>query len=161
MGSGRRSGQPSDPRSLRRYPAAEEIFCARRLDLTRPRANELSAWSGGRLPPEASSKVAVEKGRRRMKANQIRRAVKRHSQIAGGRRSGGRNNGGPILYRGLQAGHRTEGLCRMAANALIRPLRLIINSPSGLLRPRQHVFNRTQFADGIRKIKNIGDSRDL
>ncbi|MEA5989383.1 pseudouridine synthase, partial [Salmonella enterica subsp. enterica serovar Virginia] len=26
--------------------------------------------------------------------NQIRRAVKRHSQIAGGRRSGGRNNNG-------------------------------------------------------------------
>lgn len=46
------------------------------------------------LPPETSSKVAVEKDRRRMKANQIRRAVKRHSQIAGGRRSGGRNNNG-------------------------------------------------------------------
>ncbi len=40
-----------------------------------------------------SSKVAVEKDRRRMKANQIRRAVKRHSQVSGGRRSGGRNNG--------------------------------------------------------------------
>lgn len=45
------------------------------------------------LPPETSSKVAVEKDRRRMKANQIRRAVKRHSQVSGGRRSGGRNNG--------------------------------------------------------------------
>ncbi|HHU9817236.1 TPA: hypothetical protein ACULAA_003760, partial [Escherichia coli] len=30
----------------------------------------------------------------RMKANQIRRAVKRHSQVSGGRRSGGRNNNG-------------------------------------------------------------------
>ncbi|HCN6316245.1 TPA: pseudouridine synthase, partial [Escherichia coli] len=29
-----------------------------------------------------------------MKANQIRRAVKRHSQVSGGRRSGGRNNNG-------------------------------------------------------------------
>ncbi|STG54715.1 23S rRNA pseudouridylate synthase B [Escherichia coli] len=38
------------------------------------------------LPPETSSKVAVEKDRRRMKANQIRRAVKRHSQVSGGRR---------------------------------------------------------------------------
>ncbi|ELY5736021.1 23S rRNA pseudouridylate synthase [Escherichia coli] len=46
------------------------------------------------LPPETSSKVAVEKDRRRMKANQIRRAVKRHSQVSGGRRSGGRNNNG-------------------------------------------------------------------
>ncbi|HCR8364327.1 TPA: 23S rRNA pseudouridylate synthase, partial [Shigella flexneri] len=45
------------------------------------------------LPPETSSKVAVEKDRRRMKANQIRRAVKRHSQVSGSRRSGGRNNG--------------------------------------------------------------------
>ncbi|MCS1302834.1 23S rRNA pseudouridine(2605) synthase RluB [Escherichia coli] len=46
------------------------------------------------LPPETSSKVAVEKDRRRMKANQIRRSVKRHSQVSGGRRSGGRNNNG-------------------------------------------------------------------
>ncbi|HAD93667.1 MAG TPA: hypothetical protein DCG55_10830, partial [Salmonella bongori] len=46
------------------------------------------------LPPETSSKVAVEKDRRRMKANQIRRAVKRHSQMAGGRRASGRNNNG-------------------------------------------------------------------
>lgn len=40
------------------------------------------------LPPEIASKVAVEKDRRRMKANQIRRAVKRHSQTAGGPRQG-------------------------------------------------------------------------
>ncbi len=40
------------------------------------------------LEPEASSKVAVEKDRRRMKANQIRRAVKRHSQTAGASRQG-------------------------------------------------------------------------
>lgn len=40
------------------------------------------------LPPETASKVAVEKDRRRMKANQIRRAVKRHSQTAGGPRQG-------------------------------------------------------------------------
>ncbi|SQB39979.1 23S rRNA pseudouridylate synthase B [Citrobacter koseri] len=46
------------------------------------------------LAPETTSKVAVEKDRRRMKANQIRRAVKRHSQVGGGRRSGGRNNNG-------------------------------------------------------------------
>ena len=46
------------------------------------------------LEPETASKVAVEKDRRRMKANQIRRAVKRHSQVSGGRRAGGRNNNG-------------------------------------------------------------------
>ncbi len=40
------------------------------------------------LEPETSSKVAVEKDRRRMKANQIRRAVKRHSQTAGASRQG-------------------------------------------------------------------------
>ncbi len=43
------------------------------------------------LPAETTSKVAVEKDRRRMKANQIRRAVKRHSQVgnSNNRRSGG------------------------------------------------------------------------
>lgn len=41
------------------------------------------------LPPETSSKVAVEKDRRRMKANQIRRAVKRHSKTSTSRRTGG------------------------------------------------------------------------
>jgi 23S rRNA pseudouridine2605 synthase len=52
------------------------------------------------LTPETASKVAVEKDRRRMKANQIRRAVKRHSQVSGNRqtsgnrRSGGRSNNG-------------------------------------------------------------------
>ncbi len=48
------------------------------------------------LAPETSSKVAVEKDRRRMKANQIRRAVKRHSQMGNNnnnRRSSSRNNG--------------------------------------------------------------------
>ncbi|EOC1267978.1 23S rRNA pseudouridine(2605) synthase RluB [Cronobacter malonaticus] len=40
------------------------------------------------LEPETASKVAVEKDRRRLKANQIRRAVKRHSQTAGGARQG-------------------------------------------------------------------------
>jgi len=50
------------------------------------------------LKPETESKVAVEKDRRRMKANQIRRAVKRHGQTSskparsGGRRST-RNSG--------------------------------------------------------------------
>jgi len=46
------------------------------------------------LTPETTSKVAVEKDRRRMKANQIRRAVKRHSQVNSNRRSGSRNNNG-------------------------------------------------------------------
>jgi 23S rRNA pseudouridine2605 synthase len=46
------------------------------------------------LKPETTSKVAVEKDRRRMKANQIRRAVKRHSQVGGSRRPGGRSNNG-------------------------------------------------------------------
>ncbi|BDH45665.1 pseudouridine synthase [Salmonella enterica subsp. enterica serovar Choleraesuis] len=45
------------------------------------------------LPAETNTKVAVEKDRRRTKANQIRRAVKRHNQVGGGsRRSGGNNN---------------------------------------------------------------------
>lgn len=38
------------------------------------------------LPPETTSKLPVEKDRRRTKANQIRRAVKRHSQVSGSRR---------------------------------------------------------------------------
>ena len=38
------------------------------------------------LPPESISKVPVEKDRRRTKANQIRRAVKRHTQVSGNRR---------------------------------------------------------------------------
>lgn len=46
------------------------------------------------LSLEISFKVVVEKDRRRMKANQIRRAVKRYSQVSGGRRFGGRNNNG-------------------------------------------------------------------
>lgn len=46
------------------------------------------------LPAETTSKVAVEKDRRRMKANQIRRAVKRHSKASGsGRRTGGGRSG--------------------------------------------------------------------
>ncbi|MBS6057989.1 MAG: 23S rRNA pseudouridine(2605) synthase RluB [Mixta calida] len=38
------------------------------------------------LPPESVSKVPVEKDRRRTKANQIRRAVKRHAQLGNNRR---------------------------------------------------------------------------
>ena len=51
------------------------------------------------LKPETESKVAVEKDRRRVKANQIRRAVKRHGQTSskparsGGRRASTRNSG--------------------------------------------------------------------
>jgi 23S rRNA pseudouridine2605 synthase len=41
------------------------------------------------LAPETATKVAVEKDRRRMKANQIRRAVKRHSKVNTGQRRGG------------------------------------------------------------------------
>ena len=60
------------------------------LDLTQ--TNYLRDLVG--LTPETTSKVAVEKDRRRMKANQIRRAVKRHSQVSSNRRSGSRNNNG-------------------------------------------------------------------
>ncbi|WP_058910276.1 23S rRNA pseudouridine(2605) synthase RluB [Entomohabitans teleogrylli] len=45
------------------------------------------------LQPETDSKVAVEKDRRRLKANQIRRAVKRHSKVTSSRRSGGGRSG--------------------------------------------------------------------
>ena len=44
------------------------------------------------LTPETSSKVAVEKDRRRLKANQIRRAVKRHSQTSANPRQGNNSN---------------------------------------------------------------------
>ncbi|TKI08123.1 23S rRNA pseudouridine(2605) synthase RluB [Martelella alba] len=40
------------------------------------------------LPAETVSKVPVERDRRRLKANQIRRAVKRHTQLTSGRRGG-------------------------------------------------------------------------
>ncbi len=50
------------------------------------------------LPQETVSKLPVERERRRVKANQIRRAVKRHSQVAAPTRRGGqsskRNSGG-------------------------------------------------------------------
>ncbi|EOC1287252.1 23S rRNA pseudouridine(2605) synthase RluB [Cronobacter muytjensii] len=63
------------------------------------------------LPPETASKVAVEKDRRRMKANQIRRAVKRHSQTAGS----GARQGAPA--RQGQAGvARPTGNARPAEN---------------------------------------------
>ncbi|SLM63128.1 MULTISPECIES: 23S rRNA pseudouridine(2605) synthase RluB [Dickeya] len=51
------------------------------------------------LSPETVSKLPVERERRRVKANQIRRAVKRHSQVgathrpAAGRRSAPKRNG--------------------------------------------------------------------
>ncbi|AIR67982.1 MULTISPECIES: 23S rRNA pseudouridine(2605) synthase RluB [Dickeya] len=51
------------------------------------------------LTPETVSKLPVERERRRVKANQIRRAVKRHSQVgvsnrpAAGRRSAPKRNG--------------------------------------------------------------------
>jgi 23S rRNA pseudouridine2605 synthase len=41
------------------------------------------------MPEETVTKVAVEKDRRRTKANQIRRAVKRHSNVSGSPRRGG------------------------------------------------------------------------
>lgn len=46
------------------------------------------------LPAETTSKVAVEKDRRRMKPNQIRRAVKRHGKTSGSRRSSGTGRSG-------------------------------------------------------------------
>ncbi len=45
------------------------------------------------LPPETTSKLPVERERRRVKANQIRRAVKRHSQVTQSRRSAPKRNG--------------------------------------------------------------------
>ncbi|QBH96167.1 23S rRNA pseudouridine(2605) synthase RluB [Limnobaculum zhutongyuii] len=43
------------------------------------------------LPPETQSKLPVERDRRRTKANQIRRAVKKHSQRPASRNSGRRS----------------------------------------------------------------------
>ena len=68
-------------------------------DLTLPKGLPRGGWTELDLPqinylrelveldPETVSKMPVEKDRRRVKANQIRRAVKRHSQVALGRRS--------------------------------------------------------------------------
>jgi 23S rRNA pseudouridine2605 synthase len=64
---------------------------ARRLYRAGPGADQLSARTGGTYP-ETSSKVAVEKDRRRLKANQIRRAVKRHSQTSANPRQGNNSN---------------------------------------------------------------------
>ncbi|EKY3198879.1 23S rRNA pseudouridine(2605) synthase RluB [Cronobacter turicensis] len=64
------------------------------------------------LPPETASKVAVEKDRRRMKANQIRRAVKRHSQTAGGPRQGAPARQG----QGQAGAARPAGSARPAEN---------------------------------------------
>lgn len=64
------------------------------------------------LPPETASKVAVEKDRRRMKANQIRRAVKRHSQTAGGPRQGAPARQG----QGQAGAARPAGRARPAEN---------------------------------------------
>jgi len=48
------------------------------------------------LKAETTTKLPIERDRRRVKANQIRRAVKRHSQVTGGRpaTSSRRNNAG-------------------------------------------------------------------
>ncbi|PLR41664.1 23S rRNA pseudouridine(2605) synthase RluB [Chimaeribacter californicus] len=68
-------------------------------DLTLPKGLPRGGWTELDLPqinylrelveldPETVSKMPVEKDRRRVKANQIRRAVKRHSQVAPSRRS--------------------------------------------------------------------------
>lgn len=45
------------------------------------------------LPAETTSKLPVERERRRVKANQIRRAVKRHGQAGPARRSAPKRNG--------------------------------------------------------------------
>ncbi|VCW49782.1 Ribosomal large subunit pseudouridine synthase B [Escherichia coli] len=87
-GSGWCAGEPPDRVRYGDIPLPKVTTRWLELDLAQTYLRELVE-----LPPETSSKVAVEKDRRRMKANQIRRAVKRHSQVSGGRRSGGRNNG--------------------------------------------------------------------
>ncbi|WJY17067.1 23S rRNA pseudouridine(2605) synthase RluB [Pectobacteriaceae bacterium CE90] len=46
-----------------------------------------------KLTPETVSKLPVERERRRVKANQIRRAVKRHSQVSTTRRNAPKRNG--------------------------------------------------------------------
>jgi len=74
------------------------------------------------LDVETNSKVAVEKDRRPMKANQIRRAVKRHSQISGDGSSGrtGESAGGrPSSRTGENAGGRPSS--RTGENAGGRP----------------------------------------
>ncbi len=82
------SSRPS-PRALRRYSAAEGLRAAAIPSWT-ARTNYLRELV--ELTPETSSKVAVEKDRRRLKANQIRRAVKRHSQTSANPRQGNNSN---------------------------------------------------------------------
>ncbi|ELY3466727.1 23S rRNA pseudouridine(2605) synthase RluB [Cronobacter universalis] len=67
------------------------------------------------LEPETASKVAVEKDRRRMKANQIRRAVKRHSQTAGASRQGAPARQGQ--GQGQAGAARPAGSARPAENS--------------------------------------------
>ena len=90
MGSGRRAGQPPDPRTLWRYSAAERLPRGGYTELDLAQTNYLRELV--ELTPETSSKVAVEKDRRRLKANQIRRAVKRHSQTSANPRQGNNSN---------------------------------------------------------------------
>ena len=59
------------------------------------------------MPEETETKLAVEKDRRRTKANQIRRAVKRHSQVSSN--GNGRRNSSSRSATSRPASKRTQG----------------------------------------------------
>ena len=97
------------------------------------------------LKPETVSKMPVERERRRVKANQIRRAVKRHSQVAGsGRRSA------PVASRVNRASQAN------AANPHSGPGQNFTNR--SLLRLHaciERVFYRPHLRDRIRQFQQI------
>jgi len=117
------------------------------------------------LDVETNSKVAVEKDRRPMKANQIRRAVKRHSQVNNDRSaegSTGRSAGGrPSSRTGESAGGRSNG--RTGENAGGRPSSRTGENASG--RPSGRAGensgrpnSRTGEKSGGRPSKRTGES---
>lgn len=85
-GSRWRAGKPFDPRALRGYRSAKGLPRGGYTELDLKAINYLRELV--ELQPETVSKLPVERDRRRVKANQIRRAVKRHSQVAPGSRRG-------------------------------------------------------------------------
>ncbi len=65
------------------------------MELNLEKTNYLRELVG--LPAETTTEVSVQSDKRRIKANQIRRAVKRHSQV--GTTASKRNSGRPSSTR--------------------------------------------------------------
>ena len=85
MGSCGRSGQPSDPLRYGDLNLPKGLPRGGYKELDLPDINYLRTLV--EMNEETVSKMPVERDRRRVKANQIRRAVKRHTQVAPARRN--------------------------------------------------------------------------